>query len=129
MALAWDENGQKGLPLEGRAVFMAKACLEANIAEANMHHLLQPTMCERASLAFSLIGNTSLAVKQEEVKMILRLAFNALVVPEFNFFDALTAGKFDLCRPLLQTVLTCLKRFDRSKDRSSGLLLDIFEAI
>ena len=108
---------------------LAKACLEANIAEAKMHALLRTTMSDRANLAFSLIGNPSLVVKQEEVKTILRLAFNALVVPELTFFDALTEGKFDFGRPLLRTIMMCLKRFDRSKDRSSGLLFDIFEAI
>ena len=110
-------------------MILAKACLEANIAEAKMHALLRTTMPDRANLAFSLIGSPSLVVKQEEVKTVLRLAFNALVVPELAFFDALTEGKFDLGRPLLKTVAACLKRFDRSKDRSTGLLLDIFEAI
>jgi nuclear pore complex protein Nup188 len=129
LALAWDENGQKALPLEGRAVILAKACLEANIAEAKMHPLLRSTMCERANLAFSLIGNPSFVVKHEEVKMVLRLAFNALVVPELTFFDALTDGKFDLARPLLRIVVTCLKRLDGAKDLSQGILLDIFEAI
>jgi nuclear pore complex protein Nup188 len=129
LALAWDENGQKALPLEGRAVILAKACLVANIEEAKMHALLQTTMPDRAILAFSLIGNPSLVVKQEEVKTILQLAFNALVVPELTFFDALAEGKFDLGRPLLRIVAVCLRRFDRSKDRSTGLLLDIFEAI
>ena len=126
MALAWDENGQKALPLEGRAVILAKACLEANIEEAKMHALLRTTMSDRANLAFSLIGNPSLVVKQEEVKTVLRLAFNALVVPELTFFDALTEGKFDLGRPLLRIVVTCLRRFDRSKDRSTGFIIGYF---
>jgi len=129
LALAWDENGQKALPLEGRAVILAKSCLEANIAEAKMHSLLRATMCDRANLAFSLIANKSLIVKSEEVKTVLRLAFNALVGPELTFFDALAEGKFDLARPLLRIIVTCLKRFDRSRDRSPGLLLDIFEPI
>ena len=129
LALAWDENGQKALPLEGRAVILAKACLEANIAEAKMHTLLRATMADRANLAFSMIGNPSLDVKHEEVKTILRLAFTALVAPELAFFDALADGKFDLARPLLRVLLTCLKRFEKVKDRSSALLLDIFEAL
>jgi nuclear pore complex protein Nup188 len=129
LALAWDENGQKALPLEGRAIILTKACLEANIAEAKMHTLLRATMADRANLAFSLIGNPSLSVKHEEVKTILRLAFTALVAPELTFFDALADGKFDLARPLLRIVVTCLKRFKKAKGRSSALLLDIFEAL
>jgi nuclear pore complex protein Nup188 len=78
---------------------------------------------------FSLIGNASLTIKHEEVKSILRLAFNALVAPELAFFDALEEGRFDLSRPVLKTIMTCLKQFDRSKDRPMGFLLDIFEAI
>jgi nuclear pore complex protein Nup188 len=129
LALAWDENGQKALPLDGRSVILAKACLEANIAEAKMHVLLQTTMSDRANLAFSLIGNPSVRVKHEEVKTILRLAFTALVAPEMAFFDSLAEGKFDPAKPLLRIVVTCLKQFDRIKDRSSALLLDIFEAL
>jgi nuclear pore complex protein Nup188 len=129
LALAWDENGQKALPLEGRTVILAKACLEANIAEAKLHMLLRGTICDRANLAFSLVGNPTVTMKPEEIKSILRLAFNALVAPELKFFDALTDGKFDIARPLIRTILTCLKRLDRKKDRPSGLLLDIFEAV
>jgi nuclear pore complex protein Nup188 len=129
LALAWDENGQKALPLEGRAVSMAKACLEANISEAKLHALLQGTMVDRANLAFSLIGNPTITVKHEEVKTILRLAFNALIAPELNFFDSLTDGRFDLARPNLRIVATCLKRCDRSKDKPTKVLLDMFEAI
>ena len=129
LALAWDENGQKALPLEGRAVILAKACLEANIAEAKMHTLLRATMADRANLAFSMIGSPSLDVKHEEVKTMLRLAFTAIIAPELTFFDALADGKFDLARPLLRVVVTCLKRFEKVKDRSSALLLDIFEAL
>jgi nuclear pore complex protein Nup188 len=115
--------------LEGRAVILTKACLEANIAEAKMHTLLRSTMSERANLAFSLIGNPSLTISNEQVKTILRLAFNALVVPELNVFDALTDGTFDVARPLMRTVSICLKRLDDTKERPSGLLLDIFEAV
>jgi len=68
-------------------------------------------------------------MKPEELKSILRLAFNALVAPELTFFDSLSDGKFDIGRPLLRTILTCLNRFDRTKDRPYGLLLDIFEAV
>lgn len=128
LALAWDENGQKALPLEGRAMTLAKACLEANIAEANMCVLLHTTMCDRANLAFSLIGNASANMALEEVETVLRLAFNALVAPELTFFDSLTDGKFDVSRPLLRIIAICLKRFSR-EGRSSRLLLEIFEAI
>jgi nuclear pore complex protein Nup188 len=68
-------------------------------------------------------------MKPEETKSILRLAFNALVAPELAFFDGLSDGKFDIGRPLLRTILTCLTRFDRSQERPSGLLLDVFEAV
>jgi nuclear pore complex protein Nup188 len=94
-----------------------------------MHTLLRTTLCERANLAFSLIGNTNLIMKPEEIKSILRLAFNALVAPELSFFDGLSDGKFDIGKPLLRTILTCLNKFDRTKDKPSGLLLDIFEAV
>jgi len=108
---------------------MAKACLEANISEAKLHALLQGPMVDRANLAFSLIGNPTMIVKHEEVKTILRLGFNALIAPELNFFDSLTDGRFDLTRPNLRIIATCLKRWDRSKDKSTKLLLDMFEAI
>jgi nuclear pore complex protein Nup188 len=129
LALAWDENGQKALPLESRAVILTKACLEANIAEAKMHTLLRATMSDRANLVFSLIGNPSLTITNEQVKTILRLAFNALVAPELNFFDALSEGAFDISKPLMRTILSCLKRLEKSQDRPASLLLDIFEAI
>ena len=129
MALGWNENGQNALPLPGRAVILAKACLEANITEAKMHILLRATMADRANLAFSMIGIQSLRLQDEEVRSILRLAFTGLVAPELTFFDALAEGQFDLARPLLRIVVTCLKRLHKVKDQSSALLLDIFEAL
>jgi len=128
LALAWAESGEKALPLEGWSVIMAKSCLEANITEAKMHTLLRPTLCQRATLAFSLIENPSIKVGQNDVHSLLRLAFNALVVPDLAFFDSLTDGRFDVSSPLMRTLLTCLNRLDRTKDRPSGLL-DVFEAI
>src|SRR5579862_2395571 len=107
---------------------MAKACLEANIAEAKMHALLRTTLIQRATLAFSLIESPSIRIGQNDVGSILRLTFNALVVPDLAFFDSLTDGKFDVSRPLLQTILTCLNRLDRTKDRHTGIL-ELFEAI
>jgi nuclear pore complex protein Nup188 len=110
---------------------LAKSCLEANIAEAKLHTVLRSTMCERATLAFSLINNASNTIKQEEVKAVLRLAFNALMVPELTFFEALAEGLYDLSRPLMGVILICLKCLQNSRDRSavSASLLDIFEAI
>lgn len=107
---------------------MTKACLESNIAEAKMHALLRATLAGRATLAFSLVENPSLKIGQQDVGTILRLAFNALAVPDLSYLDALTDGKFDVCRPLMQIILVCLNRLDRTKDRHSGLL-DLFEAI
>lgn len=75
------------------------------------------------------MGHPSLTITNEQVKTTLRLAFNALVVPELNVFDALTDGTFDVARPLMRTVSICLKRLDDTKERPSGLLLDIFEAV
>ena len=94
-----------------------------------MHALLRTTMVERATLAFSVVNNPSAILKTEEIKTVLRLAFNALVAPELMFFDCLAEGKFDISQPLMRTLITCLKRLDKSKDRSPALLLDIFEAI